>query len=195
MHPIFIKALIFFTKRVIISLMKITKDTTVSLEYTLKDDSGEIIDSSAVVGAMEYIHGYNMIIPGLEKALEGKDVDEELDVTIPPESAYGEVHDDLIVETSKEQFPDNIELEVGMEFESGQHTVRIVKIEGDSVTIDANHPLAGETLHCQAKILAVRATSEAELADLFQSAGGCGCAGGCGVDMDGAACGGCSGCF
>ncbi len=175
--------------------MKITKDTTVSLEYTLKDDSGNVLDSSSVVGAMEYIHGYNMIIPGLEKELEGKEEGQELDVTIPPELAYGEVHEDLIVETSKEQFPPSIELELGMEFESGQHTVRIVKIDGDEITIDANHPLAGETLHCQAKIIAVRATSEAELSDLFQSAGGCSCAGGCGMDMDGAACGGCSGCM
>ncbi len=175
--------------------MKITKDTTVSLEYTLKDASGEVLDSSSVVGAMEYIHGYSMIIPGLEKALEGKELNDELDVTIPPETAYGEIHEDLIVETSKEQFPDNIELEVGMEFESGQHTVRIVKIEGDSVTIDANHPLAGETLHCQAKVIGIRPTSEAELADLFQGGGCGGCAGSCGMDMDGAACGGCSGCM
>ncbi len=175
--------------------MKITKDTTVSLEYTLKDDAGTVLDSSSSVGAMEYIHGYNMIIPGLERALEGKEVNDELDVAITPDLAYGEVHEDLIVETSKEQFPPNIELEVGMEFESGQHTVRIVKIEGDSVTIDANHPLAGETLHCKAKILEVRPTSEAELADLFQGGGCGGCAGSCGMDMDGAACGGCSGCM
>ncbi len=175
--------------------MKITKDMTVSLEYTLKDDSGKILDSSSEVGAMEYIHGYNMIIPGLEKALEGKEENEEIDVSIPPELAYGDAHEDLIVETSKEQFPPNIELEVGMEFESGQHTVRITKIEGDAITIDANHPLAGETLHCQAKILEVRPTTEAELSDLFQGAGGCGCGCACGPDMDPAACGGCSGCM
>ncbi|AGT43728.1 FKBP-type peptidyl-prolyl cis-trans isomerase [Treponema pedis] len=181
--------------------MKITKDTTVSVEYTLKDDTGEILDSSEVMGPLEYIHGYNMIISGLEKALEGKEAGDEFKKTIPPEDAYGEVFEDLIVETDRSQFPPEAQIEVGMDFEAGDgphsRVVRITKIDGDKITIDANHPLAGETLHFEVKILSVKKTTEEELQSLVQmmSADSCGCGCGCGHEQNEHACGcGCSGC-
>lgn len=183
--------------------MKITKDTTVSLEYTLKDDTGEILDSSDVMGPLEYIHGYNMIIDGLEKALEGREAGDEFKKTVPPEEAYGEVFEDLIVETSRAQFPPDTVLEVGMEFEAGEgahaRSVRITKIDGDKITIDANHPLAGEKLHFEVKILSVKKTTEEELQALVrmmaEDSCGCGCGCDCGHDHEEQSCGcGCSGC-
>ena len=181
-------------------MMKIEKDTTVSLEYTLKDANGEVLDSSDVMGPLEYIHGYNMIISGLEKALEGKEEGAEFKQVVPPEEAYGKVFDDLIVETTREQFPEGVKLEVGMDFEAGEghhaRIVRITKIDGDKITIDANHPLAGETLHFDVKVLSVKKTTEEELQALIQQmSGGCGGGCGCGHEHDEDACGcGCSGC-
>ncbi len=174
--------------------MKIAKDTTVSLEYTLKDKDGEVLDSSKEMGTLEYIHGYSMIIPGLEKALEGKEEGAEFSETVEPQAAYGEKNDELIVETTKSQFPAEVELELGMEFQSGHHIVRIVKIDGDKITIDANHPLAGETLYFEIKVLSVKQTTEEELQELLQaSAGGCSCGCDCG-DEGPNSCSGCSGC-
>ena len=192
--------LIFVYKICIIFMMKIEKDTTVSLEYTLKDANGEVLDSSDVMGPLEYIHGYNMIISGLEKALEGKEEGADFKQVVPPEEAYGEVFDDLIVETTREQFPEGVKLEVGMDFEAGEghhaRIVRITKIDGDKITIDANHPLAGETLHFDVKVLSVKKTTEEELQALIQQmSGGCGGGCGCGHEHDEDACGcGCSGC-
>ncbi len=184
--------------------MKITKDTTVSVEYTLKDDNGEILDSSEMMGPLEYIHGYNMIISGLEKALEGKEAGDEFKQTVPPEQAYGEIFDDLVVETDRSQFPPDAKIEVGMDFEAGDgpHTriVRITKIDGDKITIDANHPLAGETLHFDVKVLSVKKTTEKELQELIRTMqeDSCGCSCSCGhsheYDEHSCGCGGCSGC-
>ena len=128
--------------------MKITKNSLVTIEYTLKDEAGEILDSSAEMGPLEYIHGYGMIVPGLEVALMGKDEGEELSITVAPRDAYGEFEENLIFKVDKKQFPPDVKIEVGMEFETdGAHSrgVRVVEVGDDTVTIDANHPLAGET--------------------------------------------------
>lgn len=176
--------------------MKIEKDTTVSVEYTLKDKDGEILDSSKEMGPLEYIHGYGMLIPGLEQELEGKEEGAEFKKTVPPEQAYGERFEELVMETNRSQFPEGVELEVGMEFEAGDgHHSRvavITKIDGDKITVDANHPLAGETLFFDVKVLSVRKTTKEELKALTEPSG-CSC--GCGGDIaDSCGCGGCSGC-
>lgn len=171
--------------------MKIAKNTTVSIEYTLKDDTGEILDSSKELGNLEYIQGYGMLIQGLEKALEGKEAGDEFKISVPPQEAYGEFRQDLIVETDRSNFPDDVELEIGMEFDAGHNRlVKITKIDGDKITVDANHPLAGETLHFEVKVVSVKETTEADFNALY---GGGGCSCGCGGD-DESGCGGCSGC-
>ncbi len=174
--------------------MKIERDTTVNVEYTLKNKNGDILDSSQAMGPLEYIHGYGMIIPGLERALEGKEEGESFKKEVPPSEAYGEVVDDLIMETNRSQFPEGLELKTGMEFEAGNgQTTRVAvikKIDGDNITVDMNHPLAGETLYFDVKVISVKKTSEEELQALVQSMShscGCGDTGSCG-------CGGCSGC-
>lgn len=147
------------------------------------------------MGPLEYIHGYNMILAGLEHALDGKDVNDEFKLTLAPQDAYGEIFSDLVVETDRSQFPADAPIEVGMDFQAGDRAARIVKIDGDRITIDANHPLAGETLHFEVKVVSVKKTTEEELQALVQmmSEDSCGC--GCGHDQEhSCSCGSCSGC-
>ena len=174
--------------------MKITKNSLVTLEYTLKDEDGEVLDSSLEMGPLEYIHGFGMIVPGLESALSGKDSGDELSVVVAPKDAYGEFDESLIFKVDKKQFPPDVKIEVGMEFETdGPHSraVRVIEIGDDTVTIDANHPLAGETLHFDVKVVSSRMATDEEIAELFSHSCGCGC-GDSGEDACG--CSGCSGC-
>ena len=175
--------------------MKITKNSYVSIAYTLKDAKGEVLDSSEEMGPLEYVQGYGMIVQGLETALMGKDVGEEFSVTVNPEDAYGKYDESLIFKVDKKQFPEGVKLEIGMEFETEGPTgraVRITKIEDESVTIDANHPLAGEVLHFDIKVLSSRMATDDEIASFFAHSCSCGCS----SDEDSPSCGcsGCSGC-
>ena len=174
--------------------MKIAKNSLVTLEYTLKDEDGEILDSSVEMGPLEYIHGFEMIVPGLESALTGKDEGEELSVVVPPKDAYGEFDEALIFKVDRNQFPPDVKIEVGMEFETdGPHSraVRVIEVADDTVTIDANHPLAGETLHFDVKVLSSRMATDEEIAELFSHSCSCGCGD---SSEDSCGCSGCSGC-
>lgn len=172
--------------------MKITKDCLVTLEYTLKDESQEILDSSEKLGPLDYIHGYNFLIPGLERTLEGKEEGEAFSLTVLPEDGYGTINDDMMFEVNRSQFPPEVELEVGMEFDADHHPVRIKEINGDTVVVDANHPLAGETLYFDVKITGVRPATEEEIAAALEPISECSC--GCGHDHEHDSCGGCSSC-
>lgn len=175
----------------IIFSMKIADDCLVTLEYTLKDDNQEILDSSEQMGPLDYVHGYRQLIPGLEKALAGREEGESFSLTVAPQQAYGEIDPRAVFEVSRAQFPPDTQLEVGMEFETSGHHVVITAIDGDIITLDANHPLAGKTLHFDIKIAGVRDATPEELEEVQQSfAGGCGSS--CGTGEGG--CGGCSGC-
>jgi FKBP-type peptidyl-prolyl cis-trans isomerase SlyD len=141
----------------------------VTIDYTLKDDKGVVIDTSVGRQPLPYIHGAGNLIAGLEKALEGKDAGAQMNVTIAPEDAYG-VHDEKLIQAvPKTAFQGVPSLQVGMQFRSQGHDghqqiVRITKIEGETVTVDANHALAGQTLHFDVTIKDVRAATEEELA-------------------------------
>lgn len=179
--------------------MTVTKDKVVSIEYTLKDESGEILDSSTELGPLEYLHGNGNLIVGLEKALEGKKAGDEVSVTVEPAEAYGEYSDELLIKVPKTHFDADTEIEVGMQFEAGApdggRIVTVTEINGDEVTIDANHPLAGEKLFFEVKVISVRDATPDELANGLDQ--GCGCGGDCGCDDDDGSCGcggGCGGC-
>mgnify|MGYP001000657113 CR=1 FL=1 len=182
--------------------MKITKDKVVSIEYTLKDADGTVLDTSEGVGPLEYLHGHGNLIPGLEKELEGKTAGDSLTVTVEPADGYGEYNEEMVVEVPKAQFEAGTEIEVGMQFEAassaGNQIVTIVKVTDDKVTIDANHELAGETLYFDVKINEVRDASADELANGLDDGCGCGCGGSCGDDCGGGCgdndCGGSCGC-
>ena len=147
--------------------MIITTGSVVLFDYTLTDDEGEIIDSSAEEGALAYLHGEGQIVPGLEKAMEGKSAGNSFKVTVEPTEGYG-LHDPAkITVVPADEIEGGDELEEGMQLEteneSGEQTVVISKIEGNNVTIDGNHPLAGMPLHFDIQIREVRAATAEEI--------------------------------
>jgi len=147
--------------------MKIEKNSVVEIHYTLTDDQGETIDSSAGQQPLPYIHGIGALIPGLEKELEGKEAGDKLKVVIGAADGYGEYNQDQVFEVSKSGFQGDEDLEVGMqvqlETDSGPAIAMVTEIEGDSVTLDLNHPLAGMELSFDVEVISVRAASPEEL--------------------------------
>lgn len=148
--------------------MKIASNKVATLHYTLKDDKGALIESSVGNEPLAYIHGIGNLIPGLEEKLEGKQAGDKLSVVVKPEDAYGERDEELIETVEKAEFDAGEELEVGKEFQYDDEDgnvfhVRVVKIDGDNVTVDGNHPLAGQTLAFDVEVVSVRDASKEEL--------------------------------
>ena len=146
----------------------IAKNSVVSVSYTLTDDAGKVLDSSDGSKPMMYLHGSGDIVPGLEKALEGKGAGEAMKVRVEPAEAYGEVIENGVKTIERAAFEGVDVVEVGMAFEaqapdgSAQH-IMVTKVEGDNVTIDINHPLAGVALNFDVKIVSVRDATKEEL--------------------------------
>ncbi|GAB4588931.1 FKBP-type peptidyl-prolyl cis-trans isomerase [Nocardia sp. IFM 10818] len=149
--------------------MLIGTDKVVSIDYTLTDDAGEVLDTSAGEAPLLYLHGADNIVPGLERALDGKTTGDEVSVVVEPEDGYGDYVAELVSVVNRDMFEAIDELEVGMEFEAetpdgeGQ-IVTVVEVDGDDVTIDGNHPLAGERLHFRVTVVDVRDATSDELA-------------------------------
>jgi len=125
--------------------------TVISIHYTLKNDAGEVLDSSEGNDPLVYLHGANNIISGLENALVGKAAGSECQVTVQPEEGYGPKQDELIQVVPREMFQGVDELQPGMQFQAqgpdgAVQMVVIANVNGDEITVDANHPLAGRTL-------------------------------------------------
>lgn len=149
--------------------MLIAANKAVSIDYTLTNDAGEVIDSSAGGAPLVYLHGAGNIIGGLEKALVGKTVGDELSVSVEPEEAYGEYNPELVAVLNRSMFEGVDELAVGMQFHAsgpggGMQIVTVRDIDGDDVTVDGNHPLAGQRLNFQVTVVAVRDASAEEVA-------------------------------
>lgn len=149
--------------------MQIAQNSVASLSYVLTDTKGEVLDEATTETPFVYLHGANNIIAGLEKALVGKSANDTLEVTIPPAEAYGEHDERLTQQVSKTMFGDvdDSQLAPGVQFNAqtnvGNQVITITAVEGDTVTIDGNHPLAGETLHFDVTVLDVRTATEEEL--------------------------------
>ena len=174
--------------------MQVANNTVVSIYYTLTNSEGKILDQAPEGNPLVYLHGHQNIIPGLEAALLGKSVGDSVDASIEPEQAYGTINPALIQEVPREQFQGIASLEVGMQFqastEQGPVPVVITKVDDDLITVDGNHPLAGQSLNFSVQIDDIREATEEELAQgHLQSAGG-GCCGGGGGE-DGSESGGC----
>ncbi|TVR02289.1 MAG: peptidylprolyl isomerase [Spirochaetaceae bacterium] len=149
--------------------MTVQDNTIVSINYTLTDDSGSVIDSSEQRDPLSFFFGAGTIIPGLEKALAGKSVGDSLDVVVEPAEAYGEYNDQLVFAVPADRIQDAGGLEVGAQVQAqtadGQTQVLTVKaVSDDDITLDANHPLAGETLHFAVEITDVRQATDEEIA-------------------------------
>ena len=156
--------------------MQITDKTAVSFHYTLTNTSGEQLDSSRGEEPLLYLHGAGNIISGLEAAMAGKAVGDSFTVTIPPTDGYGELVPEMVQVVSKKMF-EGMDVEVGMQFHAdvnyGSGVITVTEINGDDVTIDGNHPLAGETLIFDVEVVDVRPATEDELAHGHIHGAGC----------------------
>lgn len=148
--------------------MQIADNTAVLIHYVLKNDAGEVLDSSEGDEPLAYIHGQGDIVEGLEKALAGKRKGEKLSVKVSAAEGYGERDAEKVQSVPRAMFEDGVNVEPGMQFQTrtpdGIAIVTVTNVAGELVTIDANHPLAGETLHFAIEVMDVRACTPEELA-------------------------------
>ncbi len=140
----------------------------VSLEYTLTDEDGDVVDSSEGGEPLHYLHGHGNIVPGLEQALLGKKVGDALKVEVEPEHGYGEYDPAGEERVPRDAFPAEIEIEAGMQFtatapDGSMELVWISEVEGNELVVDRNHPLAGMKLHFDVKIVGMRDATPEEL--------------------------------
>ncbi len=147
--------------------MQITENSVVNIHYTLTNDAGEVLDTSDGREPLMYLQGHHQIIPGLEAALLGKIAGESVDAVIAPEDAYGVREEAAIQQVPRAAFEQIPDLAVGMQLHGdtpqGPMAVVVTEIGDDVVTVDANHPLAGQTLHFAVNIVSVREATESEL--------------------------------
>lgn len=152
----------------------IQKDLVAAIHYTLKNDDGEIVDSSEGRDPLEYLHGHGNLVAGLERVLAGKAPGDTFNVSVAPEDGYGIADEDLVIDVPREHLPE--EIETGMRFSAetsnGVRLFTIVEIEENSVVMDGNHPLAGETLHFEVEVVSIREPDPAELAHGHVHSGG-----------------------
>jgi FKBP-type peptidyl-prolyl cis-trans isomerase SlyD len=143
-------------------------DCVVEMDYVLKDGEGAVIDESPEGQPLPYLHGHQNIVPGLEKALTGASVGETKKVVVSPEEGYGVREEEMVLEVPRDKLPVDLNPSVGMTLgmeTTGGHTVpvRVSDVHDDRVTLDANHELAGVTLHFEVRIASIRPASSEEL--------------------------------
>lgn len=147
--------------------MKIAENHVVTLNYTLTDNDGEVIDQ-AQDSSFVYLHGAQNIIPGLENALTGKAVGDQLKVKVQPEEGYGPRDENRVEDVPREMFPEDSDLEPGMVFHaqgpnSEMITVTVLEVAEQSVKIDANHALAGIELNFDVEVMGIRDAEAVEI--------------------------------
>ncbi|MCL4161443.1 UNVERIFIED_CONTAM: hypothetical protein GTU68_009372 [Idotea baltica] len=149
--------------------MTIVKNSIATLHYTLKDNDGEILDVADENNPFLYMHGVGGMIPGLEKALDNKQAGEKVVVSVTPADAYGERDPSLTQDVPREMFASisDEDMVVGAQFQAqtdqGVEIITVVEIDGDTIKIDGNHPMAGETLHFDVDIIDIRDATEEEI--------------------------------
>ncbi|TEW53528.1 peptidylprolyl isomerase [Psychromonas sp. RZ22] len=148
--------------------MKIEKNSAVSIHFGVAEVDGNALDSTENGSPLQYIQGSQYLVPGLEKELEGKEVGYKFDVKLEAEDAYGPFQEELVQEVPRSLFEGVDEIEVGMAFqaetEQGPRTVEVTAVTEDSVSIDANHPLAGMALQFVGEVVAIRPATAEEIA-------------------------------
>ena len=145
----------------------IGENSVVSMHYKLTDNDGKVVDSSEGSKPLVYLHGAGNIVPGLEKALVGKGEGDALKVRVEPAEGYGETNPDGIKTIERAAFEGVESVEEGMTFEAKApdgtpQSIVVKKVDGDQVTIDTNHPLAGVVLNFDIQIVSVRESTEEE---------------------------------
>lgn len=147
--------------------MKIAENSVVSFDYTLTGDNGEVIDTSIGREPLVYLHGHGNIVPGLEKAMEGKGSGDQFDASVLPAEGYGEFREELVQDVPRSAFEGIESLEPGMSFRAesnaGPMMVVVKAVHEDTVTVDGNHMLAGQTLNFAVDVKSVREASAEEI--------------------------------
>jgi FKBP-type peptidyl-prolyl cis-trans isomerase SlyD len=147
--------------------VEVSSDRVVTIHYTLKDDGGTVLDSSAGGEPLTYIQGHGNLVSGLEKALEGKQHGSTLAVVVAPAEGYGERDEGLIQRVPKRTLQGSGDIKKGMQFQArtddGMRLFTVTAVIGDMVTLDGNHPLADQTLHFDIEIIGVREATAEEL--------------------------------
>ncbi len=146
---------------------KVEDGVVVSMEYTLHVD-GELLDSSDGQGPLQFLAGYGNIIPGLEEEVRGMKIGDSKDVVVQPKDGYGEYDDEAFMKVPRTDFPKDMPMEVDTELtvrdeEGNSRSARVDSIEEDNVTLNFNHPLAGDELRFHVKVVALREPTEEEL--------------------------------
>ena len=151
------------------ALTLVAKDTVVTFHYTLTDKGGQVLDSSRDGEPLVYLHGYSQIVPGLENALVGKAVGSAFKVEVDPSQGYGERNEQMVMTFPRSQ--GNLPADIAVGFvvelvspEGYEIPARVIAVTEENITLDANHPLAGETLYFDIELTAVRAATKDELA-------------------------------
>jgi FKBP-type peptidyl-prolyl cis-trans isomerase SlyD len=146
----------------------IAEQSVVSIQYTLTNDAGETLDTSDGREPLVYLHGAQNIIPGLESELTGKSVGDSFDVTIQPEEAYGTVNPELVQTVPHSAFEGVEKVEPGMQFQArgddGEtQVITVTEVADSGVTVDGNHPLAGQVLNFSVRVEEIREATEEEI--------------------------------
>ncbi len=151
---------------------RVGPNTFVLLDYVLRAEDGEVLDDSSADGGepIRYVHGYGMLVPGLEKQLVGMGAGETKTFVVPPEEAYGLYDEELVLEIERSEIPNSSGVKEGDELvatdEDGDEAhLRVVTVKDDVVVVDGNHPLAGVSLRYEVSVREVRAATENEMAD------------------------------
>jgi FKBP-type peptidyl-prolyl cis-trans isomerase SlyD len=148
------------------NIMQIAPHSVVSFHYTLTDDQGQVVDSSEGREPLTYLQGSGQIVPGLEKVMAGRQAGDQFKVDVPAAEGYGERHEELVQQVPREAFQGVADIQPGMQFQGrgpqGVINVTVTSVDGETVHIDGNHPLAGQTLHFAIEVTSVRESTEEE---------------------------------
>lgn len=148
-------------------ISSIAAGTVVTMHYKLALDDGEVVDSSEGNDPLTYLHGAQNIVPGLESEMEGKEVGSKFDVSVKPEEGYGPRHPNAVQNVPRGAFPDDAQLEPGIQFKAENEDQQpimgtIMTVDDETVVVDFNHPLAGQTLNFSIEIVSLRAATGEE---------------------------------
>jgi FKBP-type peptidyl-prolyl cis-trans isomerase SlyD len=159
--------------------MIVEKEKAVSINYILTNQNEEMLDSTQNQAPMIYLHGASNLLPGLENALEGKSIKSRVRTIIPAEEGYGKNNPDLVQTVPLSTFPNSDKIEEGCHFQLetsyGPRTATIAKVANGEVTIDMNHPFAGQTLHFDVEIVDIRDATPDEIEKGHIHIEGCSC--------------------
>ncbi len=155
----------------------ISKDKVVSMKYALKNDKGEVLEESGDE-TLDYLHGYQNIVIGLEEALEGLIIGSKKSIEVDASKGYGQPDEKLKMAVPKANFQGDLPpvgKMVAFNTPEGEYPVMVVSIEDDHINVDANHPMAGKTLYFDIEITDIRdATDDEKAHGHVHQAGGCG---------------------